>query len=88
MIEWKKFHIPSTWAGTTTEHRCYYQDIVFYKSHYTLFDVASGMEFGYVVYDDNNRFINHFEKIEDMILFCEREIKLKILNGDILGTEN
>ncbi len=73
---------------SSNEERCYYQDILYFRSYYTLYrpDPSSNlMSFGYVIYDHLDKFITYFEKMEDVVVFCEREIKFRVLNGDLLG---
>jgi hypothetical protein len=88
MIVWKKFHIDSSLTGKTTESRGYYFGNLLYRTNHTMYLKDGDLSWGWVLYGDKYRSVGHFDSLEDVILFCERDIKLKFLDGDCLGTEN
>jgi hypothetical protein len=91
MITWKKFNFSPTNTREnpfgSSEHRCFYLDTLVYRSKYTLYEEKGHLKSGYVVYDSSDKFIAHFDTHEDVVSFCEREIKIDIINGDNLGKE-
>ncbi len=77
MIIWKTVG-KSSIVGSK-EYICYFLDEFFYRSHYTIYEECGYSKIGYVIYNSLGDVIMHCDTHEQMILFCERKIKLDLI---------